>query len=67
MTPEDYAELQRLDGMGMKRVICDVSGQRGAVDDFGHFELIPEGLLMNVRPFSPMEIKDELRGKGYET
>lgn len=61
MTQEDYAELQRLDGMGMKRVICDISGQRGAVDDLGHIELVPEGRLMDVTPFSPMEIKDALR------
>ena len=61
MTQEDYAELKRLEGLGMKRVICDISGQRGAVDDLGHIELVPEGRLMDVTPFSPMEIKDALR------
>jgi len=63
MNQQDYAELKRLDAMGMKRVICDVEGQRGGVDDFGHIELVEEGMLMDATPFSPIEIKNALRAE----
>jgi hypothetical protein len=64
MTQQDIDELKRLAGMGMQRVICDASGQRGAVDNFGHIELVKDGLLMEVTPFTPMNIEDALRAAG---
>ena len=64
MTQDDYNELKRLEGLGMKRVLCDISGQRGAVDDLGHIELVPEGLLMEVTPFSTLTIQDALSAGG---
>lgn len=60
MKQEDYEELKRLAGKGMERVICDVTGQRGAVDNFGHIELVTDGLLMEVTPYNPLEIKPAL-------
>ena len=64
MTQDDYNELKRLEGLGMKRVLCDISGQSGAVDDLGHIELVPEGLLMEVTPFSTLTIQDALSAGG---
>lgn len=61
MTPEDLKELERLDKMGMDRVICDIEGQRAAIDTMCHIELVKDGCLMSVTPFSPMMIKDALR------
>ncbi len=68
MKISDYEELKRLDGMGMVRVRCDSTGQRGATDNMGHVELVTEGALMFVTPFTPaLEIKDALSaGEGAE-
>lgn len=66
MTEADFKELQRLDKMGMLRVRCDGSGQRGATDNMGHIELVTDGTLIEVTPYTPaLVIKDALRaGKG---
>lgn len=62
MKEADRKELQRLDKMGMLRVRCDESGQRGATDNMGHIELVTDGTLMEVTPFTPaLVIKDALR------
>lgn len=68
MKKADYEELKRLDGMGMVRVRCDSTGQRGATDNMGHVELVTEGTLMDVTPYTPaLLIKDALRAGSGET
>ena len=53
MNKQDYNELQRLSKMGMIRVRCDESGQRGATDNKGHVELVTDDTLMDVTPYTP--------------
>lgn len=61
MTSNDRVELIRLQQSGSVRVICDVSGQRGGIDNFGHVELAAEGTLLWVTPFNTIDIQDTLK------
>ncbi|MEA4869919.1 MAG: hypothetical protein VB062_04695 [Christensenella sp.] len=59
----DYAELERLQSLGMKRVLCDFNGTRWAYGDAGVTEKLKKGVLLCVTPFDDsFVIEDALKG-----